>query len=387
MARRRRLLTVGHSYVIGLNRRLAHEMARAGSDWDVTCVAPRAYRADLKHERFVPLPDEPCRSLAVSAYATRFVHVFSYSPELKSLLRRDWDAVYAWEEPYVLAGFEVARWTPKNAVFTFLTLQNIRKRYPPPFSWFERATLARADGWFYCGHSVHRAQHDKPGYRERPSRFGPLGVDIATFFPDAEARRRVRASLGFGENGPPVVGFVGRFVEEKGLSVLMRALDGAREPWRALFLGGGPLETTLRRWGASKGDRVRVATVSHDDVPAYLNAMDLLCAPSETAPHWAEQFGRVLVEGFACRVPVVGSDSGEIPHVVADAGAVVPERDVGAWTAALDELLGDARRRDELAERGLARARSEYAWPVVARRYLDFLTELVDDRSRRASLG
>ena len=37
----RKLLTVGHSYVVSLNRRLAHEMAIAGKGrWDVTCVAP-----------------------------------------------------------------------------------------------------------------------------------------------------------------------------------------------------------------------------------------------------------------------------------------------------------------------------------------------------------
>jgi glycosyltransferase involved in cell wall biosynthesis len=385
MAHRRRLLTVGHSYVIGLNRRIAHEMARAGSGWDVTCVAPRSYRADLRHEHFVALADEPCRSLSVPAYATRFVHVFSYSSELKSLLRAGWDAVYAWEEPYVLAGFEIARWTPESTIFTFLTLQNIRKSYPPPFRWFERATLERADGWFYCGHSVHRAQRDKHGYAERPSRFGPLGVDVELFRPDPEAGRRARASLGWSESGAPVVGFAGRFVAEKGLGVLMRALDAAREPWRALFLGGGPLEAELRRWGATKGDRVRVATIAHDAVPAYFNALDLLCAPSETAPHWAEQFGRVLVEAFACRVPVIGSDSGEIPHVVSDAGLVVPERNVRAWTSAIDELLGDVRRRRELGEQGLARARTDYAWRVVARRYLDFLDELSESKSRRRS--
>jgi glycosyltransferase involved in cell wall biosynthesis len=377
MARRRRLLTVGHSYVIPLNRRLAHEMARVGSsEWDVTCVAPRTYHADLGLVRFAPVPDEPCETLAVGAYGTRSAHLFGYSPELRSLLRQGFDAVYCWEEPYVVSGFQCARWTPKNTVFTFLTLQNIRKRYPPPFSWFERSTLARADGWFYCGHSIYRAQRDKPGYAERPSRLGPLGVDVEVFRPDPEAKRRVRERLGFRNDGPPVLGFVGRFVPEKGLELFMSALDAAREPWRLLFIGGGPMEGELRRWAAKHDDRVRIVTLSHDEVPAHVNAIDLLCAPSQTAPHWAEQFGRMLIEAFACNVPVVGSDSGEIPHVIGDAGEVVAERDVAAWTRAIDALLGDAGRRAELAGRGLERARRVYAWPVVARAYLDFFEEL-----------
>ena len=45
--------------------------------------------------------------------------------------------------------------------------------------------------------------------------------------------------------------------------------------------------------------------------------------PSLTRPNWKEQFGRVLVEAMACGVPVVGSDSGEIPRVIGEAGLVV----------------------------------------------------------------
>jgi glycosyltransferase involved in cell wall biosynthesis len=252
-------------------------------------------------------------------------------------------------------------------------LQNIRKRYPPPFSWFERASLARSDGWFYCGHSIFNAQRDKPGYADRPSRLGPLGVDIEVFRPDPEARRESRRRLGLDDGGPPVLGFVGRFVPEKGLGVLMQALDATHQPWRALFIGGGPMEAELTRWARRKGERVRLVRLAHHEVPAYVNAMDLLCAPSETAPHWAEQFGRMLVEAFACGVAVVGSDSGEIPYVIGDAGLV-------AWTKAIDELLGSTERRAELGSRGLERAHRVYAWPVVARGYLDFFEELCQKR-------
>jgi glycosyltransferase involved in cell wall biosynthesis len=65
---------------------------------------------------------------------------------------------------------------------------------------------------------------------------------------------------------------------------------------------------------------VRIVKVAHDEVPAYLNAMDLLCAPSLTTPSWREQLGRMVVEALACGVPVISSDSGELPFVVADAG-------------------------------------------------------------------
>jgi phosphatidyl-myo-inositol dimannoside synthase len=384
VAVRRRLLLVGHSFVIGLNRRLAHEMARVGAaGWDVVCVAPRRYRADHGWADFAPVPEEPCRALGVRTYNTRSPHLFSYGLELHALLREPWDAVFAWEEPYVLAGAQVAAWTPARTVFSFLTFQNLHKRYPPPFSWLERYVLSRCDGWLYSGHSVYEVQGARPGYRDRVSRLGPLGVDLELFRPDEAAQSRVRRALGWSDDGPPVVGVVGRFVPEKGLHFLMRVLERVTTPHRVLFLGTGPLEKELRKWASLRSDRVRIVSAPHDRVPEFMNALDVLCAPSETARHWREQFGRMIIEGFACAVPVVGSDSGEIPHVVGTAGLVVPERDDVAWLAALEGLLASAERRRELGAKGLERARMTYAWPVVAAGYLGFLAELCERRTQR----
>jgi glycosyltransferase involved in cell wall biosynthesis len=100
--------------------------------------------------------------------------------------------------------------------------------------------------------------------------------------------------------------------------------------------------------------------------------MDMMCAPSQTMPNWKEQFGRMLVEAFASGVPVIGSNSGEIPYVIRDSGLVVGETDVEGWHCAIAELVEDRVKRDDLSARGLARAREEFSWPVVARRYLDF---------------
>ena len=85
----------------------------------------------------------------------------------------------------------------------------------------------------------------------------------------------------------------------------------------------------------------------------------------------------MLIEAMACGVPVLASRSGEIPHVIADAGILLPEDDVEAWAAALGRVLADPDERRDLADRGLRRARTEFAWPVVARRHLEFFDELV----------
>ena len=117
-------------------------------------------------------------------------------------------------------------------------------------------------------------------------------------------------------------------------------------------------------------------TVAHDEMPDWLNAMDVLCAPSQTTPRWREQFGRMLIEAFAAGVPVVAADSGEIPHVVADAGVLVAENDLAAWERTLGAILADPERRRTLAERGRAHDVSHYDWSVVARQHAAFFGEL-----------
>ena len=84
----------------------------------------------------------------------------------------------------------------------------------------------------------------------------------------------------------------------------------------------------------------------------------------------------MLIEAMACGVPVIASDSGEMPSVVGDAGVLVAEADVAAWTAAIDRLLGDDGLRRALAAKGIERANERFAWPVVARSHLTFFETL-----------
>ena len=387
MHRPRRLVSIAHSYVVSLNRRLAHEMARAGQGtWEVIAVAQTYFHGgkDLRPVSLERNGAEACRVVPVRAYMTSKVHCFLYGSELHRLLRDNWDLVHCWEEPYIAAGGQIHWWTPNRIPIVFWTAQNLSKRYPPPFNLIERYCVRRCAGWMACGKSIVKTLLPR-GYDRRPHRILPLGVDTDCFRPDPESRAAVRHTLGWNEDGPPVVGYSGRFVSEKGVEFLPRVLDRLDVPWRTLFLGSGPLEGALRSWASRHGDRVRVCTdVRHAEVPQYLNAMDILCAPSRTTPRSREQFGRMLIEAFASGVPVIGSDSGEIPHVLGDAGLVAAEADECAWAGALADLLDSPARRAELGARGLERAHRQYAWPVIARQYLDFFEEVLTWRGKGA---
>jgi glycosyltransferase involved in cell wall biosynthesis len=364
---------------------LVHALRRVGGDaWHVEAAAPRYFHAsnDLRPYRLALTAQEQGIVHEVPACATRWVHLFQYGwRTLGRLLARGWDVIHAWEEPYILAGAQIAALAPRRSRYVFRTAQSLNKHYPPPFSWAERLCLARAAGWLCSGRLVAETLRRRPGYAARPHRIIPLGVDADAFRPDPERGRRLLQQWGWQDQRMPVIGFVGRLVPEKGLRLLMRILERVAAPWRLLIVGAGPLEPELRQWAERYSERVRLCTdVSHADVPAYYNALDLLVLPSQTTPRWREQFGRVLIEAMASGVPVVGSDSGEIPYVIADAGAVAPEADEAAWARTLEELLQSPQRRADLAARGRQRCHDRFTWDTVARQHLEFFETLLDAR-------
>ena len=373
----RRLLTIGHSYVVTENRRLAHEIGVQGRGrWDVVAIAPERFHGDLGAIDARAVDDEALELRTVPVRLGRSAHLMRYAG-LRGAMAGSWDVVHAWEEPYIAAGAQIASAAPRRAKLVFSTFQNIAKRYPWPLSSFERRSMSRADAWIAFGELVHGTLASRTGYTDKPSRVITPGVDVDAFRPDAGTGADVRRELGWPESAH-VAGFLGRFEPQKGIDLLCRALEGLSTPWHALFVGGGSLEPSLRAFASRHPSRVRVVTgVAHGDVPRWLAAMTLLCAPSQTTKSWREQFGRMLVEAMACGVPVAGSDSGEIPYVIGDAGVVLPEADVRAWTAAIGALLEDGAARREYAAKGLARARDRFAWPVIARAHLDWFEEVL----------
>lgn len=377
-----RILTVGHSYVVAMNRRLPREWALAGHD--VTVAAPAFYHADLRPMACEPGENEGFELQRIPVRFTKRVHLFRYGRALKRLLAAGrFDVVHAWAEPYIYSGYQVARWTPRTSSLVYSTFQNLPKRYPPPFSWMERYAMTRAAGWTAFGRTIAENLTQRDLYADRPWAEIPLGVDIEAFRPRPELRAEVASEIGWPAAGPPVIGYVGRFVPEKGIEFLLETLerlDGPGERWRVLFVGGGPLEDRLRRWSRLRGDHAaRVVTgVTHDRVPAILNGIDVGVVPSRTTPKWKEQLGRILIEFMAAGVPVVASDSGEIPYVVGDAGIICGEADIIAWSAALDRLIDDAGLRSSYAAAGLDHVRRRFEWRHVAQRFVRFFETVMD---------
>ncbi len=363
-------------------RHIAHD-----PDFDVTVVAPRLMRDELRTIEFEPEPNgSPLRVVEVDAYLTKWIYLFFFNPFQVSRLLRDgpFDVVHIWEEPYVFAGFQISEAVHRRGLpFCFHTNQNIVKRYPPPFRYFERAVWRWSTAWAACASLVFEEMVRK-GLPEETGRVLTLAVDATRFRPfDDAAKDRVAARLGLHR---PLIGFIGRLTEAKGCEVLLellRRLDPAA-PWSLLLIGSGPYHSRFEALADALGisDRVAVKLLRHDEVPDVLPACDMLLAPSQTRANWREQLGRMTIEAFAAGVPVVASDSGEIPFVVGGAGLVVREDDLAGWVASVEALLQDGTRRRELAGLGLKRV-ERYTTAGVAPAYKEFYRWLHERGARR----
>jgi glycosyltransferase involved in cell wall biosynthesis len=116
-------------------------------------------------------------------------------------------------------------------------------------------------------------------------------------------------------------------------------------------------------------------------MPGLYRKMDVLVLPSRTRPNWKEQFGRSLVEAMACGVTVVGSDSGEIPHVIGDAGLLFPEGQAGELRERLSRLMADAALRQALAQRGRDRVVALFTQAQIAARTYQVYREVLGGQS------
>jgi glycosyltransferase involved in cell wall biosynthesis len=146
-------------------------------------------------------------------------------------------------------------------------------------------------------------------------------------------------------------------------------------------VGRGSLTPAVREFAARRPSRVTLRDwADHTDLPGLIARMDVLALPSveviqRNLVPWIgiplrEQFGRVLVEAMACGVPVIGSDVGEIPYVIGDAGLTFASDDPAGLAEGLTRLRDQPALREELGRRGRQRAVTEFGWDRAADRML-----------------
>ena len=348
---------ISKACVVGAYQKKLEELARQ-PEMELTVIVPpywRDERGTLELERqFTEGYDLVVEPMLFNGN----FHLHFYPGLGKQVRRVRPDLLHIDEEPYNLATAH-ALWLARRsgARSLFFSWQNLLRRYPVPFRWLERYVLRGVD-YAIVGNQESRRVWQAKGYQGRVAVIPQFGVDPEIYQPLTRATGR-----GF------IVGYVGRLAEEKGVDLLLEALSGLDGTWRAYILGSGPAGEALQAQARTLGLANRVSFdpwIPSSQMPAYYHQLDALVLPSRTRPNWKEQFGRVLVEAMACGVPVIGSDSGEIPHVIGDVGLIFPEGQVEVLRAHLARLLNDPDLRADLAQRGRERVLARFTQAQVA---------------------
>ena len=387
-----KILVVSHTYIVDLNREKLRSLVDLDSSIEVRIIVPRRWRPG-------GVQNQTIETQAIAENRFRLLPVTNFSQNNQALLSFGWEIISILQEfrPQIIQVEQGAKSLGYAQLITlnrllklgaknlFFTWWNLPYQAKLPIRWLEAYNLRHTDGLIsgnQDGVDILREHGYDGPYQVIPQ----LGVDPGRFSP--QSRPELGAELGI-QAEDFVVGFIGRFVPEKGLLTLMKAIAALESvPWKLLLLGRGPFKATLQQQAIQLGIEsqvIWVESVPHGQVPLYLNLMDTLVLPSETtyqvktlsAVGWKEQFGHVLIEAMACQVPVIGSDSGEIPHVIGDGGLIFPEGEVDALRRCLQTLIENPQLRAQLSKRGYQRVLEHYTNQALARKQLDFYQALL----------
>jgi glycosyltransferase involved in cell wall biosynthesis len=168
---------------------------------------------------------------------------------------------------------------------------------------------------------------------------------------------------------PPLIVFLGRLSERKGVPELLQALSHPlmkELQWRAVIAGDGPVEDYRRQAAAMNlSDRVEMpGWLGADEARALCASADILVLPSH-----AEGLAMAVIEGLSHGLAVVTTRVGAHEEVISDGknGVFVPVGDKDALAAALAKLVTDPEIRSQLSVKGRAHYLSHFSMQAYMR--------------------
>ena len=372
-----RVLMISKALVAGTSQRKLEELAKC-PDVELTLVTPPYWKSDDGSKQQLERLYTSGYNMIVTPMALNGNFHLHFYPQLGQIMRKVRpDIVHIDEEPYNFATYQAMRLAQKiKARALFFTWQNLYRNYPPPFRQMELYNYHHAKAAL-AGNREAADILKRKGYR------GPIHI-IPQFGFDTNIYKRTTPRPPRASGSLFTLGFLGRLVENKGLPTMIEALSSLPDYCRVVFIGHGPMQNVLEEQAKQLGvsDRVEFRSgVPTYEVPHVLQEMDVLVLPSRTRSNWKEQFGRVLAEAMACETPVIGSDSGEIPYVIADAGLVFPEGNASELSKRVQQLLDSPELYAELARKGRQRVLENYTQERIARQTYEVYLEMLGNKS------
>jgi len=245
---------------------------------------------------------------------------------------------------------------------------------------FKRFALAHAEGVTVNSSATRQAVLGIHASIPRLVRI-PMGVDPSPANP--QQVRRIQDTYR-NKDGPLLV-FLGRIVEEKGVGDLMEAMADLVRDLPAvslLVIGEGQDRQRFERLAATRnlGGRVHfTGWVAPADVPSYLAAADMFIGPS-----WQEAQGLTFIEAMLAGTPVIATKVGGIPDVVIheQTGLLITPHAPAEIAAAVRKLAASPSLRKRLAENGRALAIHGFTREASARKFSELFAAITHNTAR-----
>ena len=363
------VLFTWHAAVLAANQNYLKHLA-ADPELAVTLLIPPRWDESTSMVE-AHLPDDAAYTVRIDAVKKACKGLSFRYKNIRSILQEvQPDVIFLYEEPYSYVALQMLYWQRRlcpQAKFVFYTWQNLDCRYSflrrqIESYVFRHSSLAVAGSQDV--EAVLRLHGFAKQIRQVPLAIDPVDFPTAT---DGAVRRVLREQLLLNHF---TVGYIGRLAQEKGLVELLQAAALLKNhSWQLLLIGSGADAAELKQLAGQLQISERIVWVPYvknTEMHRYYAVMDAFVLPSRTTVAWKEQFGRVLIESMLCGTPVIGSSSGEIPLVIADAGLVFPEGDAAVLAERLERLMNEPELRERLRDKGRERVLAHYTWEKVA---------------------
>lgn len=202
------------------------------------------------------------------------------------------------------------------------------------------------------------------------------GVNLGLFRPDSEARRLTRLMLRLGEE--PVVGYVGSFQGWHGVDAVLNAVSSLKgNGSKLVLLLVGPFFE--RYVGIAKelginDSCVFIGSVDYKEVPAYINACDILVAPYDPSKDplrtkFGIGFPIKVLEYMACEKPVISTNVPPVDSILGNSNALVlvEPGDASSLAEAISDLIHNPEEARRIAENGFRVVKERYSWTSISR--------------------
>lgn len=134
----------------------------------------------------------------------------------------------------------------------------------------------------------------------------PDGLKIGIRKPEAEIKKSEAAE-------PFTIAYAGQIEEYKGITDLIKAVDGLPGEWQLLIAGDGGAMREAVRWSVGNKRIKMLGRLTPDELERQIwSVADLLVNPSRTP----ESFGMNIIEAYARGVPVLAAEIGALPELV-----------------------------------------------------------------------